>query len=85
MECVVTRTTRFSHLPSLTFLCIIPQSSIRRSSSGRFLELQSDPFYDIFQTLLSEKEAVFAAVRGLLRPSRRQQPETNVYIEEEGG
>ena len=85
MECVVTRTTRFSHLPSLAFLCIIPQSSVRRPSSGRFMELQLGPFYDIFQELLSEKGAVLAAVRGLLRPSRRNRPETNVFIEEEDG
>jgi hypothetical protein len=49
------------------------------------MELQLGPFYDIFQELLSEKGAVLAAVRGLLRPSRRNRPETNVYIEEEDG
>ena len=83
MECVVTRATRFNHLPSLAFLCGVPQSSIQPSSSGRFVELQSGVFCDIFHTLLSEKDAVFAAVRGLLRPSRRNQTETDVYIEEE--
>ena len=72
----------FVNGPSLAFLCIIPQSSVRRPSSGRFMELQLGPF---FQELLSEKGAVLAAVRGLLRPSRRNRPETNVYIEEEDG
>ena len=83
MECVVTWTTRFNHLPSLAFLCGVPQSSIQPSSSGRFVELQSGIFCDIFHALLSEKDAVFAAVRGLLRPSHRNQTETDVYIEEE--
>ena len=47
------------------------------------MELQSGVFCDIFDTLLSEKDAVLAAVRGLLRPSRRNRPETDVYIEDE--
>ena len=85
MECVVTRTTCFNHLPSLSFLCGVPQSSVRPSSSGHFVELQSGVFCDIFHALLSEKDAaaVLAAVRGLLRPSRRNRHETDVYIEEE--
>ena len=83
MECAATRTTHFSHLPSLAFLCLVPQSSVRHSSSGRFVELQLGLFCDIFHTLQSEKDAVLAAVRGLLRPSRKNQPETNVYIEDE--
>jgi hypothetical protein len=52
MECVATRTTRFSHLPSLAFLCLVPQNSVRRSSSGRFVELHLGFFCDIFHTLL---------------------------------
>jgi hypothetical protein len=47
------------------------------------MKLQSGVFCDIFHALLSEKDAVFAAVRGLLRPSCRNRPETNVYIKEE--
>ena len=83
MECVITRTTHFNHLPSLALLCTVPRSSIRPSSSGHFVELQLGVFCDIFDTLLSEKDAVLAAVRGLLRPSRRNRPETDVYIEDE--
>ena len=50
MECVITRTTHFNHLPSLALLCTVPRSSIRPSSSGRFVELQSGVFCDIFDT-----------------------------------
>jgi hypothetical protein len=73
MECMATRTTCFNHLPALSFLCIIPQISVRQSSgsSGRFVELQPGPSSDIFHGLLSEKDALFPAVRGLLRPSRK--------------
>jgi hypothetical protein len=83
MECVATRTTRFKHLPSAAFLCIIPQNSVRRSSSGRFMELQPGPFCDIFNTVLSEKVAVLAAVRSLLRPSRKHRLDTDVFEEAE--
>ena len=83
MECVATRTTRFIHLHSLAFLCIVPKRSVQWSSSGRFIELKLGPFCDIFHTLLSEKDAVCAAVRGLLKPSRRHRVETDVFIEEQ--
>jgi hypothetical protein len=82
MECVATRTMRFSHLSSLAFLCIIPQSSVRRSSSGRFVELQGT-FCDIFHALLSEREAIITAVRGLMRPSRKRRLETQVIEDAE--
>jgi hypothetical protein len=38
------------------------------------------PFYDIFNTLLSEKDAVLAVVKDLLRPCR--QLKADVIIEE---
>jgi CelD/BcsL family acetyltransferase involved in cellulose biosynthesis len=78
MECAATRTIRFVHLPSPAFLCLVPQNSVRRSSSGRFVELQSGPFCDIFHALLSEDQAVLAAVRSLLRPSRRNRVAADV-------
>ena len=70
MECMVTRTTLFTHLPSFAFLCIVPQGMIRRRSN-HFLELLSGPFETILQDLNADKQAVLAAVKGLLRPSRR--------------
>jgi hypothetical protein len=83
MECVATRTKHFNHLPSGAFLCVIPQGSVRRSTSGRFVELQQGPFGDIFNELSSEKDAVIAAVRGLLRPSRKHRQETVIFEEAE--
>jgi hypothetical protein len=78
MECTVTRTTQFTHLPSFAFLCIVPQGMIRRSASSHFLELLSGPFESILQGLNNDKQAVVAAVKGLLRPSRRNRvPEVN--------
>ncbi|KAI0301414.1 hypothetical protein BC826DRAFT_1102007 [Russula brevipes] len=77
MECMATRTMRFTHLPSLAFLCVVPQTSIRQSLSTRFIELQQGQFNDIFQALLSEKDKVISAVHGLLKSSRKKQPETN--------
>ena len=71
MECVVTRTTQFTHLPSFAFLCIVPQGMIRRSSSSHFLELLPGPFETMFQDLIANKQAVVGAVKGLLRPSRK--------------
>ena len=73
MECVATRTARFYHMPALAFLCMTPQSSVRRlklsSESSDFIELEPGPFCDILHSLLSEKDAVFTAARGLLVPS----------------
>jgi hypothetical protein len=77
MECMATRTMRFTHLPSLTFLCIVPPNSIQQSVSTQFIELQQGQFNDIFQALLSEKDKVLSAVHSLLKPSCKKQPETN--------
>lgn len=44
---------------------------VRRSTSSHFLELLSGPFETILQDLNANKQAVVAAVKGLLRPSRR--------------
>lgn len=72
MECPVTRTAQFSHLPSFAFLCIVPQGMIYRSPSNhKFLELRPGPFETILQGLSAEKEAVILAVKQLLRPPRR--------------
>ncbi|KAH9015478.1 hypothetical protein EDB84DRAFT_1679909 [Lactarius hengduanensis] len=71
MECTVTRTARFTHLSSLAFLCIVPNGIVRRSTTSHFLELLPGPFEHIFQGLNSEKDLVLAAVKGLLRPSRK--------------
>ncbi|KAH8977094.1 hypothetical protein EDB92DRAFT_2002633 [Lactarius akahatsu] len=71
MECMATRTMRFAHLPSLAFLSIVPPSMVRRSTASHFLELLPGPFENIFQGLNSDSQAVLMAVRGLLRPSRR--------------
>ena len=70
LECVVTRTTQFTHLPSLAFLCIVPQGMIRRSASTHFLEVLPGPFESILQGLNTDKQGVVLAVKGLLRPSR---------------
>ena len=77
MECVVTRTTQFTHLPSSTFLCIVPQGMIRRSSSSHFLELLPGPFETMFQDLIANKQAIVEAVKGLLRPSHRSKGAAN--------
>ena len=69
LECVVTRTTQFTHLPSLAFLCIIPQGMIRRSASTRFLELLPGPFKLILQGLNTDKQGVVLVVKGLLQLS----------------
>ena len=69
LECVVTRATQFTHLPSLAFLCIVPQGMIRRSASTHFLELLPGPFESILQGLDTDKQGVVLAVKGLLRPS----------------
>ncbi|KAF8265263.1 hypothetical protein EI94DRAFT_1702623 [Lactarius quietus] len=59
MECATTQTTQFTHLPSSAFLCIVPQ------------DLLPGPFETVLQGLNMEKQAVIAAVKELLRPSRR--------------
>ena len=63
LECVVTRTTQFTHLPSLAFLCIVPQGMIRRSASTHFLEVLPGPFESILQGLNTDKQGVVLAVR----------------------
>ena len=72
MECAVTRTIQFTLLPSLAFLCIVPQGMVHRSASNHFIELLPGSFEDIFQHLYSdsEKHVVLGAVRGLLKPPR---------------
>jgi hypothetical protein len=70
LECVVTWTTQFTHLPSLAFLCIVPQGMIRRSALSHFLELLLGPFKSILQGLDTDKQGVVLAVKSLLRPSR---------------
>ena len=70
LECAVTRTTQFMHLPSFAFLCIVPQGMIRRSASNHFLELLPGPFESILQGLNTDKQGVVLAVKKLLRPSR---------------
>jgi hypothetical protein len=77
VECVNTHTKRFILLSPFAFLCIIPQNSFRRSSSGRFIELRPGPFWDTFHALMAEKEAILTAVRVLLKPSRQNRMETN--------
>jgi hypothetical protein len=77
MECVNTRTKQFVLLPPSAFLCIIPQNSFCRSSSGRLIKLRPGPFWDTFQGLITEKEAVLAAVRVLLKPPHKNQVEMN--------
>ena len=72
MECTVTWTTHFTHLPSLAFLCVVPHGMVRRSTASQFLELLQGPFENIFQGLNSEKDSVLTAVRGLLRPSHKK-------------
>jgi hypothetical protein len=52
LECAVTQTTQFTHLPSLAFLCIVPQGMIHQSASSHFLELHEGPFQSIFQGLI---------------------------------
>jgi hypothetical protein len=39
------------------------------SDSSDFIELKLGPFCDIFHSLLSEKDAVLAAARGIVVPS----------------
>ena len=46
---------------------------------------QTDVMTSLLDLVLLLSDFVVSAVRGLLRPSHRQQPETNVYIEEEDG
>ena len=58
------------HLPSLAFLCIVPQGMIHRSDSSHFLELREGPFQLILQGLIADKQSVVLAVKNLLRPSR---------------
>ncbi|KAH9007669.1 hypothetical protein EDB84DRAFT_1281451, partial [Lactarius hengduanensis] len=77
VECMATRTMRFAHLPSLAFLCMVPPSMVRRSTASNFLELLPGLFENIFQDLSSDRQAVLMAVRGLLRPSRRNRVEGN--------
>ena len=69
LECVVTWTTQFTLLPSLAFLCIVPLRMVRRTTSSHFLELLPGSFKPILQDLVTDKEAVVLAVKGLLRPS----------------
>ena len=77
MECPVTRTTQFSHLPLFAFLCIVPQGMICWTSSNhKFLELLPGPFETILQGLNTDKEAVVLAVKQLLRPPRRNRANT---------
>jgi hypothetical protein len=71
MECVVMQTTQFSHLASSAFLCIVPQGMICRSTSSHFLELLPGPFEAILEGLNANKQAVIAAVKALLQPSRK--------------
>jgi hypothetical protein len=77
VECVNTHTKQFILLSPFAFLCIIPQNSFRRSSSGRLIELCPGPFWDTFHALMAEKEAILTAVRVLLKPSCQNQVETN--------
>jgi hypothetical protein len=79
MECAATRTARFHHLPAFAFLCLVPQSSVRHTSSGSsdFIELQPGAFCDIFHLLLSERYAVLSAASGLLVPTRKNRLEIN--------
>ncbi|KAN0130677.1 hypothetical protein V8E53_011570 [Lactarius tabidus] len=83
LECVVTRTTQFSHLPSFAFLCIVPQGMICRLTSNHFLELLPGPFEDILHGLNANKQAVFGAVKELLRPSRKSRVRAANMIDDE--
>ena len=82
MECMGTRTTCFSHVPALAFLCVVPQSAVQRFPSSHFIELKPGPSYDIFCALLSERDAVLVAVKNLLRPSRKRRVEHGAFIED---
>jgi hypothetical protein len=84
VECGNTRTKQFILLPPSAFLCIIPQSSFQQSSSGHLVELHPGPFWDIFQALMTEEEAILAAVKVLLKPSRKNRVEANANVEDEG-
>jgi hypothetical protein len=83
MECVVTRTTQFSHLASSAFLCIVPQGMIHRSTSSHFLELLPGPFKAILEGLNVNKQAVVRAVKALLRPSRKSRVHAANMIDDE--
>ncbi|KAH9007789.1 hypothetical protein EDB84DRAFT_1600158, partial [Lactarius hengduanensis] len=78
MECTVTQAANFTHLPSLAFLCIVPNGIVRRSTISHFLEHFLGPFEHIFQGLDSEKDLVLGnfsqwsrVFLTLLRPSRK--------------
>ncbi len=81
MECVATRTRRFSLLPSLAFLCMVPPSSIEHVPSSDIVKIQPGPFSDIFRTLLSEQDAVLTSAKVLLGPTSRRRLATDAAIE----
>jgi len=83
MECVATRTQRFNLLPSLAFLCLIPQTSIKRAPSSDVIKIRPGPFSDIFCALLSEQANVLASARALLVPPRTRQLASDAIIEED--
>ena len=73
MECVATRTRRFTLLPSLAFLCMAPPSSLERTPLGDIIKICPGAFCDIFHALLSEWDAVLASARVLLGPASKHQ------------
>jgi hypothetical protein len=82
MECVATRTQRFSLLPSLAFLCMVPPSAIEHVPSSDIIKIRPGPFSDIFRVMLSEQDAVLASARVLLGSASRCRRATDAAIEE---
>ena len=79
MECVATRTRRFSLLPAPAFLCLVPLSAIEHVPSSDIIKIRPGVFSDIFNALLSEQVAVLASAKVLLD---RRQLASDAVIEE---
>jgi len=60
MECVVTRTTQFTLLSSLVFLCIVPQGMLHRSTSSTSLNF----FQDLLKRSFSVKTCCYWGSKG---------------------
>ena len=82
MECVATRTRRFSLLPSLAFLCMVPLSSIEHMPSIDIIKIRLGPFSDIFCKLLSERVTVLGSTKALLGTTCRRRHASDTVIEE---
>ena len=82
MECVATRTRRFSLLSSPAFLCMVLPSAIEHVPSSDIIKIRPGPFSDIFRALLSEKDGVIASTKVLLASVSRRRRVSNAAIEE---